>query len=115
LLEGAASRLAMTTPSRGRVPLARYVNYFEVGQNAYEFLIDFGQYQPESEGIVRHTRIALGPTHAKLLASLMAQALERHETEHGAIASPEDLDPSEVLLRSLPDFERRALSARQKR
>jgi hypothetical protein len=106
----------MSNPSRGRAPLARYVNYFEVGQNAYEFLVDFGQYQPESEGIVLHTRIALGPTHAKLLASLMSQALERHETEHGPIAAPADaVDPFEVVLRSLPDFERRAVKARKER
>jgi hypothetical protein len=96
--------------------LARYVNYFEVGHNAYEFLVDFGQYQPDTEGVVFHTRIALGPTHAKLLAEMLSQALNRHETEHGPVAAPGDaVDPSEVLLRSLPDFERRAVNARKKR
>jgi hypothetical protein len=108
--------MASSPSSRGRAPLARYVNYFEVGQNAYEFLVDFGQYQPETQGVVLHTRIALGPTHAKLLAGLMSRALECHETEHGPVAALDSaVDPSELVLRSLPDFERRAVNARKKR
>jgi hypothetical protein len=103
-----------TSHSSRRPPLARYVNYFEVGHNAYEFLVDFGQYQPETEGVVLHTRIALGPTHAKLLTSMLSKALECHETEHGPVAAPDDsVDPFEVVLRSLPDFERRAVDARR--
>ena len=94
--------------------MARYSNYFEVGHNAYEFLIDFGQYQPESAGVVLHTRIAVGPTHAKLLTRMLAGGIERHEAENGPIAEGSDpLDPSEVVLRSLPDFERRAVDARR--
>lgn len=103
------------SPSRPRAPLARYVNYFELGHNPYEFLIDFGQYQPESEDVVFHTRIALGPTHAKLLAGMLGAAIERHEAEHGPVPDPANpLDPLEVILRSLPDFERRAVSVRRR-
>ena len=36
-----------TSAKPARAPLARYTNYFEVGHNPYEFLVDFGQYQPE--------------------------------------------------------------------
>jgi hypothetical protein len=101
--------------SRPRAPLARYVNYFELGHNPYEFLIDFGQYQPESEDVVFHTRIALGPTHAKLLAGMLGAAIERHEAEHGRLPDPADpLNPLDVILRSLPDFERRAVSVRRR-
>src|SRR5688572_23565243 len=97
-------------PSSRRVPLGRYANYFEVSHNAYEFLVDFGQYQPETAGVVLHTRIALGPTHAKLLAGMLAGAIERHEGEHGAIADANaSVDPLEVVMRSLPDFEQRAV------
>lgn len=100
--------------SRPRAPLARYSNYFEVGHNPYEFLIDFGQYQPETEGVVLHTRIAVGPTHAKLLATTLARAVALHEAENGPILEAGDpLDPIEVVLRSLPDFERRAVNARR--
>ena len=45
---------------------ALYVNYFEVGHNPFEFLIDLGQYHPgptEADGrIAIHTRVAVAPT-----------------------------------------------------
>jgi hypothetical protein len=101
--------------TRPRAPLARYANYFEVGHNAYEFLIDFGQYQPESATVVLHTRLALGPTHAKMLAGMLGGAVARHEGDNGPIAEAADIcDPLEVVLRSLPDFERRAIAARRR-
>lgn len=100
--------------SRPRAPLARYSNYFEVGHNAYEFLIDFGQFQPEVEGVVLHTRIAVGPTHAKLLAATLGKAVAQHEAEHGTIPDAADApSPLEVVMRSLPDFEHRAIRARR--
>ena len=98
---------------RTRAPLARYSNYFEVGHNAYEFLIDFGQYQPEVSEVVLHTRIVAGPTLMKLLHDMVSDAICRYESENGPIPCPNDTqNPMEVLLRSLPDFERRALNAR---
>ena len=100
---------------RARAPLARYSNYFEVGHNAYEFLIDFGQYQPEVAEVVLHTRIVAGPTLMKLLHDMVRDAISKYEAENGPIPCPNDSqNPMEVLLRSLPDFERRALSARHR-
>jgi hypothetical protein len=100
--------------ARARTPLASYTNYFEVGHNAYEFLIDFGQYQPEVEEVAPLARIVLGPTHAKLLAATLTAAIENHEAEHGSIPQIADsTDALAVVLRSLPDFERRAIDARQ--
>ena len=102
------------TFSRRRLPLARYANYFEVGHNPYEFLIDFGQYQPESASVVLHSRLVLGPTHAKMLAAMLGGAVARHEGENGPIPEADDSsDPLQVVLRSLPDFERRAVAARR--
>jgi hypothetical protein len=101
--------------SKHRAPLARYANYFEVGHNPYEFLIDFGQYQPESASVVLHTRLALGPTHAKMLAGMLGGAIAQHEIDNGSIPDAADSrNPLEVVLRSLPDFERRAIAARRK-
>jgi hypothetical protein len=101
--------------TRHRAPLARYANYFEVGHNPYEFLIDFGQYQPESARVVLHTRLALGPTHAKMLAGVLGGAIAQHESDNGPIPeAAEPCDPLEIVLRSLPDFERRAIAARNK-
>ena len=98
---------------RKKAPLARYANYFEVSHNAFEFLIDFGQFQPESQSVQLHSRMAVGPTHAKLLAAVLRNALDRFEDEHGKIAELLDAnDPLELIHASLPDFEQRAAQAR---
>ncbi len=96
-----------------KAPLARYANYFEVSHNAFEFLIDFGQFQPESQSVHFHSRMAFGPTHAKLLAAVLGNALDRFESEHGKIADLMDAsDPLELIHASLPDFDKRAAQAR---
>jgi hypothetical protein len=101
-------------PSRPKAPLARYANYFEVGHNAFEFLLDYGQYQPETSSVVLHTRVALGPTHAKMFSTMLNSAVERYEREHGAVPGVTEVpDPLDVVLNSLPDFERRAVAARR--
>jgi hypothetical protein len=43
----------------------RYANYFKVGHNALEFLLDFGQFYAESQRAQFHTRIITNPTYAK--------------------------------------------------
>ncbi len=99
----------------GKTPLAVYANYFEAGHNQCEFLIDFGQFRPEDEDVVLHTRIVLGPLHAKLLTEMLHAAVQQYETQHGAISIPSDVnDPMEMILRSLPDFETRAVETRRK-
>lgn len=104
-----------SSTSRPRAPLARYANYFELGHNAFEFMIDFGQYRHEARDVALHTRIAFGPTHAKLLAGMLARALAEHEAEHGPVPEPDPTpDPLEVILQSLPDFEDRAVNARRR-
>jgi hypothetical protein len=91
--------------------MAVYANYFEVGHNAFEFLIDFGQFQPETGTVRMHSRMVTGPVHAKLLAQLLTEAVTRFEAEHGEIA---DLAGPEIdaLLIPPPDFELRAALAR---
>lgn len=99
---------------RARAPMARYSNYFEVGYNAFEFLIDFGQYQPEVSEVVLHTRIVAGPALTKVLFDMVRNAIAKYEAENAPIPTLKDSeDPMEFLLRSLPDFEARALNARQ--
>jgi Protein of unknown function (DUF3467) len=53
--------------------IARYSNFFQVGHNAYEFLLEFGQ-----EGSDIHTRIYLSPQHARILSDLLLTALREH-------------------------------------
>lgn len=97
----------------GKAPLAIYANYCEIGHNALEFLIDFGQFRPEDAAVHFHSRIVSGPVQTKLFARLLCSAIDRYEADHGAIAElDDDDDPLELLLASVPDFERRAMLAR---
>ena len=68
----------------------RYANYFEIGHNAFEFLLDFGQcYAEEPDGWM-HTRIVTSPIFARRLADSLNQALAQYERNHGQI--PGDAD-----------------------
>jgi len=96
---------------------ALYVNYFEVGHNPFEFLVDLGQYNPgssEGEGRISiHTRIAIAPPYAKMLSDLLARAIEKHESEHGQIALiGSQANPFDIVLSSLGEFEERARALR---
>lgn len=93
-------------------PLAIYANHCEIGHNAFEFLLDFGQYRPEIGAVHVHSRIVAGPVQAKLFARLFVQAVERFEAVHGAIAELDDDDVLGALIGNIPDFERRAQHAR---
>jgi len=96
---------------------AVYVNYFEVGHNPFEFLLDLGQFHPgaiESEGRVSiHTRIALAPPYAKMFSDLLTRAVQEHESEHGAIALiGQPANPFDIALGPLGEFEDRARALR---
>ncbi len=66
-------------------PAARYANYFEIGHNAAEFILDFGQAYSSSEERQMHTRIVTSPLYAKALLRLLEEAVERHEHVYGEI------------------------------
>ncbi len=77
-------------PKRGQCDHlhGQYANYFEVGHNASEFVIDMGQfYQNNGEASV-HTRIVTGPIYAKALLDLLTASVSNYERLHGRI--PED-------------------------
>ena len=63
---------------------ARYANYFQIGHNAFEFLLDFGQEYEEHDAIL-HTRVITGPSFAKKLFETLQQAVEAYEAEFGVI------------------------------
>jgi hypothetical protein len=64
-------------------PLGRYANYFEVGHNAFEFVLDFGQFYPESDRARVHTRIITGPIYAEALLRTLQEALARYRDTFG--------------------------------
>ncbi len=66
--------------------VGRYANYFEIGHNAFEFIMDFGQlYIGEKEAMI-HTRIVTSPVYAKKLAEILHDAISQYEQSHGRIA-----------------------------
>jgi hypothetical protein len=63
----------------------KYANYFMVGHNAFEFVMDFGQSTPEEHGPSFHTRVITSPSCAKALLELFSQALGLYEQTFGEI------------------------------
>lgn len=57
---------------------ARYANFFQVGYNAFEFLLEFGQHQGRI-----HTSIYVSPQHARMLSDLLLGALKAYSEGHG--------------------------------
>lgn len=103
------SRLGAAKP-----PLACYANYFEVGHNAFEFLLDAGQVEPQSGEIRFTSRIAISPVHAKLLSELLATSVAQFEQAHQPIPDIAEAESEALGLTCLDDFERRALDARSR-
>jgi hypothetical protein len=64
---------------------ARYANYFKVGYNAFEFVLDFGQYYAGDEGTQLHTRIVTGPSYAKALLEFLQDCIDKYELDFGVI------------------------------
>lgn len=63
----------------------RYANYFKVGHNAFEFILDFGQYYSESEEAELNARIVTSPHYAKSLLETLRESVESYEKVFGAI------------------------------
>lgn len=67
----------------------KYANYFEIGHNAFEFLLDFGQeYSNGFQGRI-HTRIVTGPSFAKELLKVLEKSIEQYEQTFGTIRDNE--------------------------
>ena len=63
----------------------KYANYFKVGHNAFEFLLDFGQFYSETEEEEFYTRIVTSPCYAKTLLKILQVSIEQYEKNFGAI------------------------------
>ena len=63
----------------------RYANYFEVGYNAFEFVLDFGQLYSESNEVQFFTRIITNPISAKNLVEVLEESIAQYEQIHGII------------------------------
>jgi len=66
-------------------PEGRYANFFKVGHNAFEFLVDFGQLFPGTHEGHLHTRIVTSPVYVKELLETLKEAVDRYELTFGPI------------------------------
>jgi Protein of unknown function (DUF3467) len=82
------TRSMMTSHENGVSHLAageaRYANFFEVGYNAFEFLLAFGQ-SYANEKAQRHTRLVMSPSYAKELLRVLTQSIQEYERDFGTI------------------------------
>ncbi|MCJ7616706.1 MAG: DUF3467 domain-containing protein [Desulfobacterales bacterium] len=63
----------------------RYANYFKVGYNEFEFVIDFGQFYHDDEDMRMHTRIITSPAYMKALLETLGKSIEECERAYGKI------------------------------
>jgi hypothetical protein len=69
----------------------RYANLFQIGHNAFEFVLEFGQANPPDPGRF-HTRIITTPVYAKAFLITMRESIDRYEQAFGAIPDGTDRD-----------------------
>ena len=62
-----------------------YVNQFQIGHNAFEFVFDFRQTTEEVRSAEYKTRLIASPVCAKLLSEMLVDAIGRYESKYGAI------------------------------
>jgi hypothetical protein len=70
-------------------PEARYANYFQVGHNAFEFLLDFGQFAEGSQEPQINVRIVTYPVYVKFLLRTLTDAVAEYEKVYGTIPEPD--------------------------
>ena len=63
----------------------RYVNYFKIGHNAFELIIDCGQCYADNEEPQLHIRIVTSPAYGKALLKTLRDSLEEYEKAYGRI------------------------------
>lgn len=63
----------------------RYANHFDIGHNAFEFVIDCGQYFPENKEVACHTRIITSPVYAAALLQVLTDGIRRYREKYGEI------------------------------
>jgi hypothetical protein len=73
----------------------KYANYFKIGFNAYEFIIDFCRYYPENDCIYETEKAELcerfitSPVYAKSLMKVLLKSIKEYEDTFGFIEEDE--------------------------
>jgi hypothetical protein len=63
-------------------PEGRYANFFKVGHNAYEIVIEFGQLYKTERTPRIHGRVITSPAYARELLATLQQALHEYQEEY---------------------------------
>ncbi len=66
-----------------------YVNYFQIGHNAMEVVLECGQYYAGDEQALIVSQVITSPYYAKRLLKLLHDALKQYEEEFGSIPNSE--------------------------
>ncbi|HTS26569.1 MAG TPA: DUF3467 domain-containing protein [Bryobacteraceae bacterium] len=69
---------------------ARYANYFNIGYNAFEVVVECGQSYEGQSGPLWHVRMVTTPAYAKRLLELLKDSLDRYEQTFGVIPRGEN-------------------------
>jgi hypothetical protein len=64
---------------------AKYANYFQIGHNAIEFVIECGQFYADETIPSIHTRIITSPSYVKELVELLQKSLAEHQEQFGPV------------------------------
>jgi hypothetical protein len=65
--------------------IGRYANYFKIGYNAFEVVLEFGEKFSDADGAQMHTRIVTNPIYAQALLGTLNDAL--HQFDRSAVAA----------------------------
>jgi uncharacterized protein DUF3467 len=75
-----------------RDPLeARYANFFQVGYNAFEFVLEFAQANLPDKPRYQ-TRIVTSPAYAKTFLAIIRESIKRYEQAFGPIPESKEHD-----------------------
>jgi hypothetical protein len=71
-------------------PERRYADFVQVGHNAFEFMLDFGQMTEGGETVNYGIRVVGNPQFAKALWATLGEAICEYERAFGMIRSAEE-------------------------
>jgi hypothetical protein len=78
-----------------RDPQGKYANYFDVGVNANELVIDFGQFYGRGTQPTVHTRIVTTAAYGRELLGMLTRSMRELESHTLALQPPNPDDRSE--------------------
>ena len=62
-----------------------YSNVVRIGHSPYEFMLDFGQFQPEGKKAFMDVRVITSPQHAKAILKALQENIAGYEEKYGTI------------------------------